>query len=144
MNRSKNQILTLACALLLAQLSWWSAEVEAQQESPATLAESKPIPPDLISHGAALTDLNVESFAVRQPAPLSKTPGHGAGSEAGGPGCGDGACDAGENACNCSDDCPGVCPCVLFDNEAEFVAFAAGAGTALPPGETACRSSPWA
>ena len=72
MNRSKNKVLTLACALLVAQLSSWSAEVEAQQESAAVPAESKPIPTDLISHGAALTDVNVESVAGRHPGPVSK------------------------------------------------------------------------
>ncbi len=38
-------------------------------------------------------------------------------------GCGDGVCAPGENECNCAQDCPGACPCTIFNNQAEFEAF---------------------
>ena len=134
MNGSTSRIVAAACALLLVQLATGSAE--AQQESSAVREVRKPVLPGPVSHGAALSEVSGESFAGRQHEPVTKTPGHGAGSGAGAPGCGDGTCDSREDACTCPDDCPDVCPCVLFDNEADFVAFTEGQGSTLNALET--------
>ena len=47
--------------------------------------------------------------------------------------CGNESCEDGEDACNCPADCPGKCPCVVFNAVAEFLAFNLGIGN-LPKG----------
>ncbi len=50
--------------------------------------------------------------------------------------CGDGICGPDENECSCSEDCPGKCPCVLFDNRIQFESFNEDQGQILKGIET--------